>query len=70
MTYTIRTDALLTEIDADTMDAAAASFAASEGLRDVATVGDLLSRYDHIGDGAWVWIEGPEGRRYSSHYSE
>jgi hypothetical protein len=69
-TYTIKTDACSTEIDASTMDAAAAEFAAGEGLRGIDSAQALLDHYDRIGDGAWAWIEGPEGRRYSSHYSE
>ena len=60
--YTIRTDALLTTIDAADIDAAARTFAASEGYRDVATANDLLRRIAAIDD-AWIWIESDEDDR-------
>jgi hypothetical protein len=57
--YTIRTDAVMQTIEADTMDDAAREFAVGEGLRGVTDVDGLLSAVSAI-DGAWCWIE-PEG---------
>ena len=57
--YTIRTDAVMQTIEADTMDEAAREFAAGEGLRGVTDVAVLLAAVSAI-DGAWCWIE-PEG---------
>jgi hypothetical protein len=65
-TYTIRTDAVLDEIEAASMDAAAVAFAAGEDLRGVTDTDSLLAAYARIGDGAWIWIESehaPDGAR-------
>jgi hypothetical protein len=65
-TYTIRTDAIMREIEAESADEAAKIFAAGEfpGTEDVA---DLFSAIEEI-DGAWCWIESdtaPDGHRRS-----
>lgn len=67
-TYTIRTDAVLTSVDAETIDDAARLFAASEFKQSVDTdygLAELLAEIEGI-DGAWLWIESddaPDGVR-------
>ena len=63
--YTIRTDAVLCEVEAESIDAAAAQFARDEGLSG-GTVDEVFRSIAEI-DGAWMWIEGdsPDGARRS-----
>lgn len=65
--YVVRTDGVMDDtITARSMDQAARKFAAEEypGRR-VTGVRDLFDLINRIGDGAWCWIQGPEGRRDS-----
>lgn len=61
--YTIRTDASMQEIFAANIDKAAARFAKGEfpGVN-ITTADELLSHIEGI-DGAWCWIESPDGSR-------
>ena len=63
--WTIKTDAVMVEIDAPSIDSAAAAFAAGESIRGV-TDRDSLVRHIKSIDGAWLWIESdtaPDGDR-------
>ena len=68
--YTVRSDACMEEIEADTMDAAAVEFARGEGIKGVSDVASLLAAYRRLG--GWVWIEPKDqpGLRQGSHIPE
>ena len=59
--YAICTDADYTEIKAVSIDAAAREWATSEGYVGVRTAVGLLRRMATV-NGAWMWIDGPNGR--------
>lgn len=64
-TYTIKTDATEAEVEAETIDHAAALFAAGERIAHILSCRALLSYFAGI-EGAWAWIESddaPDGDR-------
>jgi hypothetical protein len=69
-TYTIKTDGVEADIEANNIDAAAIDFAEDEfPAESVYGVQDLFSIIERIGDGAWCWIESddaPDGQRRSA----
>lgn len=69
--YTIRTDAVMQTIEAESMDAAAVEFARDEGLSGVTDVDSLLAAVQGI-NGAWCWIEvkGDSGTRRGANTPE
>jgi hypothetical protein len=58
-TYYIATDACACDIDAESLDAAAAGFAADEGIRGIATVDDLAAYFERVG--GWITISDADG---------
>lgn len=60
MKYTIKTDGVLAEIEAESFDGAAESFAAGEGLR-ARTAAALIDECEAMG--GWCWIEDETGEQ-------
>lgn len=67
--YTVKTDAAEQQIEAASIDEAAAIFASDEWPHAHITDADsLFAQIERIGDGAWCWIESqdaPDGERRS-----
>jgi hypothetical protein len=64
-TYTVRTDACMTEIVASDIDSAATAWANGEGIAEIDGIDSLVRHIESI-DGAWLWIESdaaPDGDR-------
>ena len=70
-TYVIRTDALLLDdIQADSIDEAVEIFCEDEpGMGNIHTAKKLFAYIDNIGDGAWCWIDDPNGYRMETEHA-